>query len=356
MSEFKQQLGKMSRQKRLYNLETLPRHLVESAEWERLYQLLTNFDFIEAKLDEWGVQALIEDYDLPLNSNMWLSQEQSKTLKLIPGAIRKSTHILEKDKRQLAGQLLGRLLDFEIAELQRMLEQVKQWKDSPWLRPLRANLWPPGQGCVRILTGHNFWVLGVAIAPDGKTAISASWDKTLKIWDTETGRELQTLTGHTKPVLGVAIAPDGKQAISASWDTTLKIWDTDSGRELRTLTGHTDKVTAVAIATDGRTAISTSRDTTLKIWETDSGRELRTFTTGHTDGVWAVAIAPDGKRGISASWDKTLKIWDTEAGRELITLTGHTDKVTAVAIAPVRPHSDFRFTRYNSKNLGDRQR
>ena len=284
MSEFKQELGEMSRQKRLYTLETLPRHLVESAEWARLYQLLTDFDFIEAKLDELGVQALIEDYDLPLNSNMWLSQEQSETLKLIPGAIRKSAHILEKDKRQLPGQLLGRLLNFEIAELQRMLEQVKQWKDSPWLRPLRANLWPPGQGCVRILTGHSFWVLGVAIAPDGKTAISASWDKTLKIWDTETGRQLQTLTGHTRPVWRVAIAPDGKQAISASWDTTLKIWDTETGRELRTLTGHTDKVLAVAIAPDGRTAISASRDGILKIWDTNSGRELRTLT-GHSGGV-----------------------------------------------------------------------
>jgi len=332
MSEFKQQLGKMSRQKRLYNLETLPRHLVESAEWERLYQLLTNFDFIEAKLDEWGVQALIEDYDLPLNSNMWLSQEQSETLKLIPGAIRKSAHILEKDKRQLPGQLLGRLLNFEIAELQRMLEQVKQWKDSPWLRPLMANLWPPGQGCVRILTGHSFWVLGVAIAPDGKTAISASSDKTLKIWDTETGRQLQTLTGHTKPVLGVAIAPDGKQAISASWDTTLKIWDTETGRELRTLTGHTREVLAVAIATDGRTAISASRDRTLKIWDTNSGRELRTLT-GHSGGVNAVAIAPSGLIAVSGSSDRTLKIWDLLSGKEIGSFSGD-DVFDCCAIAP----------------------
>jgi WD40 repeat protein len=50
----------------------------------------------------------------------------------------------------------------------------------------------------------------VAIAPDGKTAISASWDKTLKIWDTETGTEVRTLTGHTNSVNAVAIAPDGK--------------------------------------------------------------------------------------------------------------------------------------------------
>jgi WD40 repeat protein len=82
----------------------------------------------------------------------------------------------------------------------------------------------------------------VAIAPDGKTAISASSDKTLKIWDTETGRELKTLTGHSSSVSAVAIAPDGKTAISASWDKTLKIWDTETGRELKTLTGHSSWV------------------------------------------------------------------------------------------------------------------
>ena len=86
-----------------------------------------------------------------------------------------------------------------------------------------------------------------AIAPDGKTAISASWDHTLKIWETETGGELKTLTGHSDSVCAVAIAPDGKTAISASFDNTLKIWDTGD-RELKTLTGHSDWVWAVAIA------------------------------------------------------------------------------------------------------------
>ena len=68
-------------------------------------------------------------------------------------------------------------------------------------------------------------VNAVAIAPDGKRAISASWDYTLKIWDTETGTELKTLTGHTSWVNAVAIAPDDLTAISASWDKTLKIWE-----------------------------------------------------------------------------------------------------------------------------------
>ena len=152
---------------------------------------------------------------MAINSDVLLGQEQRQTLKLIQGAIRKSAHVLDKDKTQLAGQLLGRLLDFEMPQIQAMLEQAKQWKDCPWFRPLKGNLERPGEGCLRTLSGHTFWVNAVAIAPDGLTAISASSDKTLKIWDIKTGTELLTPTGHTDNVTAVAIAPDGLTAISA---------------------------------------------------------------------------------------------------------------------------------------------
>jgi len=333
MSEFKKELGEMSREKRLYTLETLPRHLVESGHGEKLHQLLTDFDFIEAKLDELGVQALIEDYDVAIGSNLLRGEDQSRDVYFIQHAIRKLAPIVERDKTQLAGQLLGRLLAFENPEFQRMLEQAKQSKNSPWLRPLRGNLVAlPFGVCGLMLGGHNFGVQAVAIAPDGKRAISASYDKTLKIWDTDTGRELRTLTGHTGPVRGVAIAPDGFIAISASDDNTLKIWDIETGSELQTLTGHTNSVRGVAIAPDGLTAISASDDNTLKIWDLASGSELRTLT-GHTNSVRQVAIAPDGKRAISASDDKTLKVWNLLSGTELRTLTD-TGYVYEVAMAP----------------------
>ncbi|MEG4530673.1 WD40 repeat domain-containing protein, partial [Microcoleus sp. D2_18a_D3] len=190
MGKFKERLKKLSPKKRLYALETLPGHLVESVQGERLHQLLTDFDFIEAKLEAVGVQALIEDYDLARVSDVLLSEGQAETLKLIQGAIRKSAHILEEDKTQLAGHLLGRLLDFEMPEIQGVLEQARQSKNSLWLRPLRANLERANEGALRTLAGHTNYVTGVAIAPDGKTAISASRDKTLKIWDTETGTEI----------------------------------------------------------------------------------------------------------------------------------------------------------------------
>ena len=197
MSDLGVWLSQESRSEREYFLKYQPRDFVETlGEFDRYYRWVTDFGFIEAKLDAIGVQGLIEDYDLARVSDVLLSEGQTESLKLIQGAIRKSAHVLERDKTQLAGHLWGRLLDSEMPGIQAMLAQAKQSKDSPWLRPLKANLDRANEGALRTLVGHTTYVKAVAIAPDGKTAISASRDNTLKIWDTETGTELRTLTGH----------------------------------------------------------------------------------------------------------------------------------------------------------------
>ena len=115
--------------------------------------------------------------------------------------------------------------------------------------------------------GHTGWVNAVAVTPDGNRAISASLDRTLRVWDLESGQSLYTLEGHKSPVLIRSPSPDGERAISASSDRTLRVWDLESGQSVRTLEGHLDAVNAVAVTPDGERAISASSDRTLRVWD-----------------------------------------------------------------------------------------
>uniref|UniRef100_A0A8J6ZM29 PQQ-binding-like beta-propeller repeat protein n=1 Tax=Desmonostoc muscorum LEGE 12446 TaxID=1828758 RepID=A0A8J6ZM29_DESMC len=331
----KKSTGKKSYSRKAY-LGRYPYNLVSSGNLEKYYQTLTDFEFLTAKINhpEFGVQALIEDYDLIDDAEALNNPKKVKSLKLIQGALRLSAHILVTDKQQLASQLQGRLLHQKTSEeIQALLTQIKQKITTPWLCPLTPSLTPPGGRLLRTLTGHSNSVNAVAVTPNGQQVISASNDDTLKVWNLATGEKLFTLTGHSDSVNAIAVTPNGQQVISASLDSTLKVWNLATGEELFTLTGHSDWVNAVAVTPNGQQVISASRDRTIKVWNLATGEELFTLT-GHSYLVNAIAVTPNGQQVISASNDDTLKVWNLATGEELFTLTGHSDWVNAVAVTP----------------------
>jgi WD40 repeat protein len=191
-------------------------------------------------------------------------------------------------------------------------------------------------------SGHSDYVNSAAFSPDGRRIISASWDGTVKVWDTpdqgsSMGKELRTLSGHTDKVNSAVSSPDGRRIVSASDDKTVKVWDAESGKELRTLSGHSERVRSAAFSPDGRRIVSASSDGTVKIWNADTGREFRTLQVD-TDWVFSAMFSPNGRQIVSASEDMTVKVWDAETGRKIRTFFGHNGRVRSAVFSPDGRH------------------
>ena len=183
------------------------------------------------------------------------------------------------------------------------------------------------------LEGHTDLVWSVAFRPNGVMLASASWDRTVRLWNVNTGNLLHTLTGHTNEVLSVTFSPDGQTLVSSDWDGTILIWNPNTQKLKRTLKGHTGGVTSVAFSPNGRTLASGSADRTIRLWNPNNGNPKATLI-GHTDVVDAVAFSPDGETLASGSRDATIRLWNPNNGNHIKMLAGHTDEVQRIAFSP----------------------
>jgi WD40 repeat protein/serine/threonine protein kinase len=169
-----------------------------------------------------------------------------------------------------------------------------------------------------------------AFSSDGKKIASGTQFGTLEMFDAASGNQLLSFNDPSEsewklirtitPVPAVAFSPDGTRIVSGSGDKTLKIWDTATGKLAFRLEGHTGSVTSVAFSPDGTRIVSGSDDTTLKLWDAATGEETLTLK-GHSGGVTSVAWSPDGRRIASSSQDGTLRLWDASNTQRRVSTT-----------------------------------
>jgi len=241
---------------------------------------------------------------------------------LVIQALEKSCPGLDRDPRELHGQMIGRLKDTHP-----LIQGAKSLHTSyryifPYSKGNKGMI--KADAPVRkVLLGHSDLLNDVAMR--GEMLVTASRDDTAKIWSRVTGEALHTLIGHTSAVLCVDL--NDEMIITGSEDETIKIWSIETGEEVLTLTGHTDIVQSVVL--DGDTIISGSWDMTVRVWEIGTGKEIRVIK-GFGRGVWGVAS--DGDVVVSAHELGNVNVWEKASGALIRMLEGHTGIAYSVAI------------------------
>jgi WD40 repeat protein len=182
------------------------------------------------------------------------------------------------------------------------------------------------------LYGHQNHVMCVAYSPKQPLLASASADKTIRIWNTKSGKVEKTLYGHSGVVFSLAFSPDGATLASVGDDHNIFLWDTVQWSKKSTLYGHTSYLYSVAYSSNGALLASSGFDKTVRIWNTETGLQ-KAKLLGHTSQVMAVAFSPDCKTLLSGSVDKSIKIWNVENFTLQKTLLSHSDNVRHIAVS-----------------------
>ncbi|BEI79920.1 hypothetical protein CcaverHIS002_0104490 [Cutaneotrichosporon cavernicola] len=226
----------------------------------------------------------------------------------------------------------------------------------------QIRIWDIKQQRIRhLLQGHMQEIYSLDFSRDGRFLVSGSGDKSARVWDIEKGacvfdlRIEDFIHNEHGPIdagiTSVALSPDGKLVAAGSLDTMVRVWNVQTGQQVERLKGHKDSVYSVAFSPDGKSLVSGSLDRTLRVWDvTQTKRAVEhpsasskdvekglgscaSTLNGHKDYVLSVAISPDGRWVVSGSKDRSIEFWDILSGQAQFMLQGHKNSVISIDLA-----------------------
>ncbi|MET7394899.1 serine/threonine-protein kinase [Dactylosporangium sp. NPDC005572] len=212
----------------------------------------------------------------------------------LPGEYRAAPR-LSRPRRTDELHRLGARVEALVAEAEHAAAAGRLATALDRLRQARAV--PGHERAPRIMTA--WWALGRGAV---RTALRTAWSS-------------RYLTGHTRDVGAVDLSADGRIAVSAGCDATVRLWDLDDGACVRVLAGHEHMVEAVCLSGDGRRALSSSRDGTVRLWDLGTGECLRVVTGNvHMRESVPVRFTAGDSQAIVAGRDGRIRTWDLDTG------------------------------------------
>jgi WD40 repeat protein len=208
-------------------------------------------------------------------------------------------------------------------EVDPRMDRLKQWI---------VNLDAADKPHQSVLQGHRDRVSALVFGPDGRTLISGSIDKTIRIWDSWAGQELRKIDAHEGGVNDVAVTGDGKTFVSGAFDHKAKAWDVDTGRLLETFEGSQSQILTVSLTANGKLLAAGSEGGSIRLWHFAKSKKPKLIPSN--DGpVWSVAISADGGTIVGGCDGGTIKVYEAATGRELKALKARGGPVWSIALA-----------------------
>ncbi len=181
------------------------------------------------------------------------------------------------------------------------------------------------------VSGHAGPIRTLAVAPDGKRALTGGFDYSVILWDLSAGMPMRRMVGHDAPVDAVAFL-SADRAVSAGDDASLIVWNLTDGTAVARWRAHSGKIAALAVAPGGGTVASAGWDRKIALWDVTTGRPQ--IITGHDANINALAFSPDGGLLASGDYGGTIMLWQVPGGRPIGSLPGNGFPVNALQFAP----------------------